>query len=224
MLIVDKSDILYLIAKYYRLHIDAENPESFEISGSIHINKVYNNFPVDKIYDIRIIIFKDCPNTLPKIYEIGGLIDKDYSHKFSDDTLCLASSIEISIDFLEGMNLVQWIERYVVSYFYSYEYYMRFAEFPFGERSHGWGHLEFLADYFEMESRIEAFRFLSNICNKPYRGHLLCPCNSGKVFRKCHGDKVLKLHKLGMISRLKNYYKILSEVKKQDELNNNKTK
>ena len=27
---------------------------------------------------------------------------------------------------------------------------------------------------------------------KPYRGHLRCPCNSGKRLRHCHGTAILK--------------------------------
>lgn len=34
-------------------------------------------------------------------------------------------------------------------------------------------------------------RLLEIITHKNYRGHILCPCNSGKRIRKCHGQNSL---------------------------------
>ncbi len=224
MLTID--DLEKLFFDYPDLHLDGETNEGFEISGSLHINKVFNEFPVNEEYEVSLYIPKCLPKQLPYVYETSGKVSDDYSHKYINHKLCLGTDIELLIDFLDGMNITKWISTYVVSYFYSYEYYMRFGEYPFGERSHGiWGPLEFYQKYFELSSLPDTMSFLQNIYQKPYRGHLSCPCNSGKKTRECHGEKLLRLYRLGIINRVNDDYNIvLQEVKKYNESDKNRTK
>ena len=40
-------------------------------------------------------------------------------------------------------------------------------------------------------------KLLGAVCFENYRGHLPCPCGSGLIARKCHGETILKLKKSG---------------------------
>ena len=64
---------------------------------------------------------------------------------------------------------------------------------PFGERSHGVeGIYEYYKEYFDAESKEQVLALLEAVCSKKYRGHLLCPCGSEKIGRKCkHKDRII---------------------------------
>lgn len=81
--------------------------------------------------------------------------------------------------------------EFVEPYFFSYEYYQRFGCFPFGERSHGIeGVLQSFGDVFQETDNIKVCKILKFIYSDRYRGHLPCPCGSGKKMRACHGDSI----------------------------------
>jgi len=220
------DDLEKLFSDYPNLYLAEETNEEFIISGSLRVNKIFNDFHVDKEYEVSLYIPKCLPQQLPYVYETSGKVSDSYSHKYTDQKLCLGTDIEIFIDFSDGMSITKWVNNYVISYFFSYEYFIRFCEYPFEERSHGIsGPLEFYQEYFELTCLSDTLDFLKKIHNKSYRGHLSCPCNSGKKTRECHGEKLLRLYKLGVINRVfVDYDIVLQEVKKYNEFNTNRTK
>ncbi|OQB12889.1 MAG: hypothetical protein BWY15_02038 [Firmicutes bacterium ADurb.Bin193] len=220
-----RANIENLIFNFSDFYIDGETNELFIIFGNLYVNKVFNDFPVNKIYNISMHIPKNLPEQLPVVYDICGQVSDTYSHKYKDHSLCLGTTMEIYIDFCNGMSLSQWIDRYIVSYFFSYEHYMRFGEYPFGERDHCLGPLEFYREYFCFADLPNTFEFLRKIKDEPYRGHLPCPCNSGKITRKCHGSKLLPLFQFNAMGQVcKDYDTIFRMVKKYDEQNNKRAK
>ena len=77
---------------------------------------------------------------------------------------------------------------FVEPYYFSYEYYHRYGVFPFGERAHGIeGVLQTYGEYFNELDYVKVFRLMEFIQFGQYRGHLPCPCGSGKKTRSCHG-------------------------------------
>ena len=112
------------------------------------------------------------------------------------------------------------MENTVESYFYSYEYYIRFGEFPFGERGHDLiGIVEAYQEIFNEQDIFKVYKLLQAISLRKYKGHLLCPCNSGIITRKCHGNYIYpfiyddQLHHIAQ----KDYMNIREEIKKYDK-------
>ena len=189
-----QSQIELLLNKYHGLRIAISTESVIRLNGKILVYRVYNDFPVYEEFsvDIEIPLGED---SIPTIFDTGKQILESYPHRYPDGKLCLATDTEIKLAFEDGYTLLDWMENFVEPYFYSYKYYLRFHTFPFGERSHGHlGTLETYQDIFCVASTAEAFKLMSYVVKVPYRGHHLCPCNSGKKIRNCHGEKLLPFY------------------------------
>lgn len=125
--------------------------------------------------------------------DIGNQIEKGYPHRYADGQLCLETDAAIRTYFIAGFNLEIWMRDFVEPYYFSYEYYQRYGVFPFGERAHGIeGVLQTYGEYFNEVDYVKIFRLMECIQFGQYRGHLPCPCGSGKKMRSCHGKFIKK--------------------------------
>ena len=83
---------------------------------------------------------------------------------------------------------------FVEPYYFSYEYFMKYGEFPFGERPHGTlGIVQTYREVFKESDDALILKFIKYIATNNYRGHLPCPCGSGKRTRNCHGKMLLQI-------------------------------
>lgn len=216
-----------LLERYPSLSICNQTTDHTTISGSIHIFRVFNGYTLNKAYTIEIGIPVNSTE-LPYITDIGGHIDNNYHHFYKETRqLCLATDTQIMFRFAEGFSLVAWMEEFVELYYFSYEYYQRYEEFPFGERSHGTlGILETYQDVFATRDVAKAYLILKFITSSSYRGHLQCPCGSGKKIRNCHGKKMLFAYqsKIVMDIMRKDFFKIDAFVRKEIDEYQKKTK
>jgi len=65
---------------------------------------------------------------------------------------------------------------------------------PWGELSHGGkGIREHYQEVFETDDFRTILRLLKLLADGNYRGHLPCPCGSGTIQRRCHGEKLREL-------------------------------
>ena len=149
---------------------------------------------------------------MPKVWEVSNKIRKSYEHIYDDRSLCLATDLEQEL-YLKTHTIVEWIREYVEKYFVSYIYYKRYGVFSFGEHSHGKkGIYEFIKIHYKMNNLIEAKKIYEYVCTKKYRGHLDCPCGSGKKIRNCHGKLILELLNSDEIEILKDHYRRMQYV------------
>lgn len=161
------------------------------LSGIVSINRIYNNFLVDKEYKTKIFISLN-DMKMPEVFDIGNHIDNSYIHKYKDGKLCLETDAYVAFCFYKEYSLLQWMQNIVEPYYYAYEYYTRFNKFPFGERKHNLsGVIETYQQIFEEQDPVKVYKLLRAISQKKYRGHLPCPCDSGTITRKCHGTYIL---------------------------------
>ncbi|XZK30983.1 hypothetical protein ACSXCN_05565 [Clostridium perfringens] len=213
---INKDEINEAICKFKGLNLIKEN-KSLKLVGNIKINNVFNDVRIIEDFCVEITIPNEYPLDIPTIKEVGGKIDRRYHHINYNGTLCLATETEIKLEFNKGLTLIEWIERYVIPYLFSYCYYKRYNVFPFGERSHGMeGIFEFYKDLFEVDSKIQCINLLNYICNKNYRGHDLCPCNSGRKVRSCHRYIVIKSKEVDDKKIFKNDLYMLSKLYKEE--------
>ena len=189
-----KMQVEKLIQKYQGLSIVESSDSLIRLNGSILVHRVLNDFPLRKAYalDVCIPIGSD---ELPYIVDCAKEIDEAYHHRYPDGKLCLETDSKIRIRFINGFNLLEWMDEFVEPYFVSYEYYQLFGQFPNGERSHGMkGILESYQELLCAKDIVETFRLMLHIKETPYRGHLECPCDSGFQMRKCHGKWMLPFY------------------------------
>lgn len=172
-----------LLQIYDKLHIEKESNQEIILTGEILVNRTASSYTLYKTYHIEVHIPFES-DKLPYVFDIGNAIDSNYNHQYKDGPLCLETDFAIRIRFVDGLNLVSWMQEFVEPYFFSYEYYQRFGCFPFGERSHGIeGTLQSFGDVFQETDNIKVCKILMFIYSDRYRGHLPCPCGLGKNIR-----------------------------------------
>ena len=210
-----RGEIEKLIESFQNLSYIGEKDGRTIVTGNVLVHKVYNDFPVYKEFHVKIEIPQNFRERIPEIWEIGNQIENSYQHRYSDGKLCLAADAEMKIDFLKGLSLTEWVEKYIIAYFYSYEYYKRYNEYPFGERSHGClGILEFYSSYFGIDDVAKTYKFMEKLRTLKYRGHDKCPCGSEKKARNCHGSIIIDFFRTGAINIVsQDFLAINSEVK-----------
>lgn len=212
-----------LLHFYTGLRLDSEEAEQIVLSGSILVNRISKGYTLYKEYEIEIMV-PIASNELPYVIDIGHNIDEHYPHRYVDGRLCLETDTSIRIRFIEGFSLPTWVSEYVETYFFSYEYYQRYGEFPFGERGHGMeGILQTYEELFEEADTIKIFKLMVSIVSQPYRGHMLCPCGSGEKLRACHGMTLMKYYTNNRLNEVvrNDYQMIKEELKQYDEQQRN---
>lgn len=121
------------------------------------------------------------------MFEVGGKIREDYPHRFIDGKLCLATRSDIFYKCKGDVTVDNLINSFVIPYLFSYRYYERYNEYPFGERKHGsFGIFQAWLDMFNVTRLEDAIGVVVHTVEHPYRGHLPCYCQSGKKRRNCH--------------------------------------
>ena len=179
---------------YPDLQISEEREESVKLRGNICVNRKISDFTLYREYKVEILLFKD-ESKLPEVYDVDGQIDSQYPHRYKDGKICLDTDVAIKIRFENGIDLCLWMQDFVEVFYFSYEYFKRNGEYPFGERKHGSdGVIETYGDYFHVAQKKSILNCLRYITVRGYNGHDQCPCGSGKYIRKCHEKYILPFY------------------------------
>ena len=182
--------------KHPELHLKKIN-ESFCLVGNLSFKRIYNKITINDSYKIKIVIPKSYPNDIPKVYSIDNKIPKTY-HTNDDNSLCLELDIVIIEKMKYKINLNDFIEKFVIPFFYRYSYIDRYENDPWPDRPHGLnGLIEYYEEKFSIKNDLKQIILIFDfILNKKYRGHLPCPCGSNLKTRNCHGNILLNLKKI----------------------------
>lgn len=182
--------------------------DDYILRGRFILNHVYDGVRMTGEFDLEITVSNQFPTKLPIVRELSGCMAENYAHRYENGQLCLASDLELKMYFSQESDICSFIEKYIAPYLYTYCYYEEYDVYPFGERSHGvLGDLEYLKELFGVAEWNAFFDMLFFVSTSSYRGHLACPCGSGKRIRKCHGDVI----KMVMDAKLENDCKAIIE-------------
>lgn len=210
MIMVD-SDFELLNKKYNDLNIIKQDGE-YIISGPVQLDHLYGSVRMTGMFELEIKISDDFPNTIPSVRELSEKIDRSYPHLYLNGNFCLASNIELKIYFSKNRNIGKFIDDYIIPYLYTYRYYEEYGVYPYGERSHGlMGDLEYLKELFQVNNWDKVFEIMIFISKSKYRGHLACPCQSGKKLRNCHGPIIKEIINLGLTDYIINILNNIAE-------------
>lgn len=186
---------LSILLDYPELIFSIEN-DTVILSGLIEFTATYNDYPISDTYKIKIIFPDDYPQMFPICMEMDGRIPKDY-HQYSNGTLCVGTKTEVMLRFSTNPNIVHYINNLLIPYLYRYSYFEKNNATPYPDYSHGAvGQIEFYFDYFAVRDMKTLGQLLFVIIESNYRGHVPCPCGSGKKTRDCHGEALQKLQKI----------------------------
>lgn len=188
-----ESQITRLLEEHPRLSTQL-GEDAYLLTGILVLNAEYAKIPLYDEYSIEIKVPFDFPIKLPLVRSLDDMIPDEFEHTNADGGLCLGAECDLYAYIEEHNSLSAFINVVVMSYLYSASYFRRYGKAPYGERSHGiQGIIEAYCERYSVQE-LDALMNLLLITGdlKPYRGHLLCPCNSGKRLRQCHGTAILK--------------------------------
>ena len=201
-----ESDIRWLASRYPNLYYEA-SPQ--KIVGELDFCAVYDNETgkliidpgncethhlIRDVFEVEICLGTLDGNGWPKVYEVGGRHGKIAKkcnvnvidlHFYPDNSCCLGLKYGGS----RNLRLKGFLEHLVIPFFYRLAYTAQFGITAsernlWGEYSHG--------EVGIWEHRIE----LSAIAQRNPGRNEVCPCGSGKKFKKCHLGEVEALRAL----------------------------
>jgi len=185
-----------------RAEIEAIYPDlKFSVVDDLII--LQGNFPIieGKVvldrFNIEIKIPKNFPEDLPVVREIGGRIPWTADRHVDEyGASCLFVPDERWRFFPKDATLAQFLNGPVRNYFIGQSLFERTGNWPFGQRCHGiFGIFEAYSEMLNipLENIKVLTAFIDIISRKEVKGHWLCLCESGKILRKCHWNKILEL-------------------------------
>lgn len=189
-----QEQFLELQSVYQRLSLeDRGEPNGILIEGILDFSGRGNNQLINDSFEIQIIIPESFPGLLPSTKEVGGRIP-DTFHHYDDGSLCLGTPLHIRMTFFQNPTLLSYIQNLVIPYLFSFCYWKKFGQMPFGELSHGRkGIMEYYRELFVSNSDVVVINLLKILAEDNYRGHHYCPCGSEKIIRRCHGEILKKI-------------------------------
>lgn len=171
----------------------SEDYEKLILKGPYNYELNYENTRYINTKDIVIHIYKNFPQSDIKLYIKDTSLDME--HINPDGSMCLATMTEIRSFLRLKPTVLEFIKKFFHSFFFSLEWYERYKQYPFGERSHGRkGMLEYYLELWNVDEKL-FIKIAAMILDKKYRGHIECICGSGMKMRKCHGKHLEKLIK-----------------------------
>ncbi len=185
------------IKQYYpSLRLKDSDNDWATYSGTIAFTANYESRGlIDDEFEIEIVFPLTGKDYLPTAKETGGRIphEPDF-HINSDGTMCLGVIFEIRRKHKQAPSLKAFINSLLIPFLYAFSFKEKHGHRPFGELSHGEkGVAEYYTEFFGTSSDLVVLELLKIIVEDSYRGHLPCPCNSGKRLRNCHGKQIREM-------------------------------
>ncbi|WP_035484014.1 hypothetical protein [Algoriphagus marincola] len=195
-----ESHIGPAIEKYPKLSRVLTSEGKITIEGEIEIIDAEGKFW--EVFEIEIHHVDSYPLQFPKVYEVGGKIPKIADWHIYEDTksCCVAIAPEESIACKKGITLVQFIDEFVLPYFFNQAFRRVEGYYINGEYSHGiQGVFEFYDEAFKtggsVSEMIHLMKMMALTHIKPGRTHD-CFCGRKQKFRHCHRDSFNQLSDL----------------------------
>lgn len=164
-------------------------------------------------FEIRILLTNDFPREYPCVFEIKNRIPRVPSrHIYKNGMCCIGTPVDLWLLFQDKFSLVEYVKVPITQYFISQVFYEQKGEWLFGERSHGKeGIWESLFQIFGSKDKNFVIDGLLLLSRKKIKGHLACPCGSGKILRNCHQSQFNNLRNQMSPLRSRDILKLITE-------------
>lgn len=149
-------------------------------------------------YRISIELPPDYPSALPVVREIDGRIPRDIDfHMQSDGVACVLLPDDRGRCFPEDAPFSTYLNGPLHDFFLGQSLVALGGDWPFGEWSHGsTGVWEYYQELLQTEDRVVVQAFLEALGKPVFKGHLPCPCGSGKKNRECCRNRISELRRM----------------------------
>ncbi len=201
--------------------------QSSIVNQKLHLDGILDvGLGEDDRFKIRIIVDEKFPKKIPEVHETGGRIPSTLDrHYMSDGSgCCLVIPHKYSQVFPPLMPFEYFIDTLVVPFFKNQIYYEINGRFAIGYRHGEVGLDDYYIEIFG-DATIRTLHKLLHavLSDKLYslnkiKGHKLCPCDSGKIQRQCHGKGLIELKQHGNPGFLHQSFSILDRLIKTSEI------
>jgi len=162
------------------------------LKGVYHFKTEYRSISFQDSFNLEFNFPINYPEKPPNVKELDYKIPNTF-HRFTNGYLCLCAPVEQQIIFSQDPTLENFILNILNPYLLSWLWYNRFNEMPWGEREHGiLGLIESYRDLLKLNDIRHTISFMRGFVNNKIHNKEYCPCGSGRLFRKCHGNIVYK--------------------------------
>lgn len=169
-----------------------ESGEKVQAKGSFPLSEA--GIVLDQ-YQIEIDLPNDYPYSLPIVRETGGRIPRSVDrHVSKDGTLCVGLPDALWMDGTGTDSFLRFLEGPLRTFLLGNSLVEHGDPWPFGE----WGHersgvFQYYSELFATDDSKVVITLLDSAYRANLKGHLPCPCKSGKNFRRCHSPRVREI-------------------------------
>ncbi|MGA7323550.1 MAG: hypothetical protein WBX25_03460 [Rhodomicrobium sp.] len=168
------------------------------IEGAVQVE--HNGICFESFF-VQINLTDGYPLESPKVFEVGGRIPRNSEHHINPDgSLCLGVPEELWLEMQGHFEIGAFIEHLLTPFLIGVSEKLRTGQWPGPERPHGAAAIcEFYGAYIGCSSPPQVMELLQLLLQKKeLKGHWLCPCGSGQILRRCHGQLVRTLASKGL--------------------------
>lgn len=182
--------------KYPNFELRRDFFGNLSVRGPLRATAIHREVEVEVDgFEVEISLPFDYPSRPPVVRELGSRTAG--FHTNPDGTFCLGAPLAVRATFRKDPTLLGFIDNTIVPFLFSFVYWKKFGNLPYGELSHGAkGIVEYYRDLLDIESKQDILPLIRVLADDDYRGHILCPCNSGLKTRYCHGAILLEVSEL----------------------------
>jgi hypothetical protein len=189
-----------------------------EVDGGLNLIGKYKicNQLEDEVFEdyfsLEIFVPDSFPDEIPTVQTTDRKIRANNyrDHLYTDGQFCLEIDTAIATFLQDNPNLLDFLSRYLDTYLCGFLFYKKHKRLPFGEHKHGIvGLLDFYCELFVTADKKTAYFLLDCLFKDNHKGHIDCPCQSGKRFRNCHRDIMNELRASRLYDRYKSDYETI---------------
>lgn len=140
-------------------------------------------------YEVKILFLENYPKVLPKLFEIGGKIEREPDwHINHDGSCCLGPDVKL-IKALDGkVSLLNWLKILVVPFLANHHFKVKNGVYAGKEYSHGTrGIVEYYQESWNTDDIYDIRRKLEFIVGlRKWGKNKKCFCGSGQKYKLCH--------------------------------------
>lgn len=184
-----QADLSAFLNAYPNFELLSENGNEVLIGDLAIIDK---GGKVWDVYRIKIQANSNYPyRRFPKLFELSGKFPKiaDW-HVYLDESCCITVLPKENIACKKGINLVKYIQEWVIPYFANQTFRMEEGYYKNGEFGHDlFGTYEYYASLLKTNNPQNIIFILDySLRVKKIQRTVICFCGSKKKYRKCHKD------------------------------------
>jgi hypothetical protein len=152
-------------------------------------------------YKLKIVIYNDFPNKLPKVFEMENKIPRHNTifHVNQDHSLCLGSTLNILKSLKKNPDLNSYAKNFLIPYLYDTSRLLedKTRTRYHGELSHGnKGLIEEYKELFELDHKNQVLDTIY-LLTLPYQlaKEIKCSCGCGRKLKDCDFKNTIKKYK-----------------------------